>query len=155
MGNELKGKRNIIFGMLGLLTLIIVVAYGWSYQKAKKNSILGPIGEFSQQISDQRYKDGKAVRIYLKNSVTDSQAVAFREELLKQPNVKGISYVSKIGVIESIKSQQNVSTLSAETMDKAQAVMDVFVLEPSMKVGISNFATSSSLVDRVEDIGKI
>ena len=93
------------------------------------NQVIGPIGRFSQAISNKRYQEGRQLFITFKDEVTNDQVLRYLEELKQITGVNGSSFQSSI-----------------ET-GKPQLSLDV--VDISLKPKIIQIIQQNPLVDKV------
>lgn len=96
-----------------------------------ENSILGPLGIGSKAIIKRRYEQGKMIRVYFKNGVTDDQALNLMNEWKQLPNVNGSSFTS--------------SKISGKTM------VDLFVVDVGKKQDVVQIVVQNTSVESVTD----
>lgn len=98
------------------------------------NSILGPVGISSQAITNRRYEEGKIIRIYFKNDITNDQALSLMNEWKQLPNINGSSFTS--------------SKISGKT------IIDLFVVDVEKKQDVIQVVEQNAFVEGITDGSK-
>jgi hypothetical protein len=147
-----SNKRYIV--IIGIVISIIVIGVFISYKiiQLRKNTVVGPIGSFSQELLLNRYKAGLAVRLYFKKTVTNRQTITFGEDIQKLPNVNGISCRPKESVVENIEYNRKVTSLTEQELNTIQGFCDVFVIKKNQKNIVVQYALNTGFIDRAVDI---
>jgi len=115
----------VVFLILGLFLYIKV-------RMSIGSNLLGPVGVASQQITKRRYEQGKVIRIFFKNGVTDDQVLSFGNEWKHIAGVNGFSFTS-----------QKIS---------GQPVIDLFIVDSEKKEEIMQNLKQNNKVDKVIDV---
>ncbi|MBI2327089.1 hypothetical protein HYU92_02115 [Candidatus Curtissbacteria bacterium] len=102
--------------------------------------------EFDDKITEQRYKDKKVIRVYLKTDVSNTQAEVLIKEFQKIEGVNGTWYVSKSLLEENSKKSDKTSS------PEISAIIDVFIEEPSLKGIVIETIQENDYVQKVEDL---
>lgn len=125
----MKYKKPLIVSFIIIALVISGLALYTRVRMRMESSILGPVGIGSQAIMKKRYEEGKVIRIYFKNDMTDDQALSLMNEWKQLPNVNGSSFTS--------------AKLAGKT------IVDLFVVEVGKKQDVIQVVEQNAFVEKV------
>ena len=123
-------KLLIVFFVIVILAISGFVLYT-RVRVSMGNSILGPVGVGIQGITRRRQEQGKMIRIYFWDNITDDQALNLMNEWKELSNINGSSFTS--------------SKISGMT------IVDLFVVDIGKKQDVIQVVEQNGSVRRVID----
>ena len=123
-------KLLIVFFVIIILAISGFVLYT-RVRVSMGNSILGPVGVGIQGITRRRQEQGKMIRIYFWDNITDDQALNLMNEWKELSNINGSSFTS--------------SKISGMT------IVDLFVVDIGKKQDVIQVVEQNGSVRRVID----